>query len=304
MPQIALSIISIPYPANSLEYASRFARSTGFIWLDSGTRREYCGQYDLISAYPSQHLSAQSATHIDISQGGITRQVTLQEAERWCEEYSRPKNTEQADQAVAFSGGLLGYIGYEWNHPKFKLAASNSLATPLVYLGVYEWALVIDHEQHTAYFVFTENISAQHLQQIMAQFNAPAEYQSSLDTGEFYCGEFKPQTPKSQYLQDINTILDFINAGDCYQVNYSQAFSAQFSGDAFAAYCQLRSGCPGPFSAFISTAEGAILSLSPEQFIQIDTANQAISRPIKGTAARHKNTQQDGSLARELHRSV
>lgn len=314
MPKTSLAIVPLPYPADSLAYASGFAQETGFIWLDSGTRREYCGQYDLISAYPSQVLSAQCATDITLTQNDVTRCITPQEAELWCEEQTRPITQEPSDWPVAFSGGLLGYIGYEWNHPKFKLLVENRFVTPLLYLGVYEWALVIDHDQQSAYCVFTHNCCLQLQQQIMQKLTAAVasgEIFKSTDTDggdltgkAFYCGDFIAQTPKDNYLRDINTILEFIRAGDCYQVNYSQAFRAKFTGDCFAAYCQLRQGCPGPFSAYIATNQGAILSLSPEQFIQIDTNRQAISRPIKGTAPRNQQAQLDVDLAQQLQSSI
>lgn len=297
MPDSALSIIPVPYPADSLEYASRFAQLAGFIWLDSGMRREYCGQYDLISALPSQTLCAHSASQIQLRQPGNTKPISLNEAQRWCDE--QLKASQPTEGNIAFNGGLLGYIGYEWNHPSFKLPSFNRLATPLVYLGVYEWALVIDHLQKKAYFVFTAGIALTRQQQIMQQFNSPPA-----QPGQFQCGTFLPQTSKSQYIKDVHTILDFISAGDCYQVNYSQAFKAPFSGDGFAAYCQLRRGCPGPFSAFIATEQGAILSLSPEQFIQIDADGRAASRPIKGTAARSNQEQLDLDTAQELQHSI
>lgn len=297
MPPSQPTIISLPYPADSLEYASHFAAWAGFIWLDSGTRREYCGQYDLITALPSQSLCAHSPTHIELTQQGTTQSISVADAKRWCEAQIQAAAPESNEQ-IPFNGGLLGYIGYEWNHQAFKLPVVNRLATPLMYLGVYEWALIIDHTQQTAYFIFTDNLSAEYQRDILQQLNTSADAR-----GGFYCGAFVPQTEKEQYFKDINTILNFIQAGDCYQVNYAQAFSAQFTGDAFVAYCQLRSGCPGPFSAYISTNQGAILSLSPEQFIQIDAGKQATSRPIKGTAARSSQQQLDAEAAHALEQS-
>jgi para-aminobenzoate synthetase component I len=300
--QLPPQIIPLPYPANSQEYAQLFAAWAGFIWLDSGTRREYCGAFDLITALPEQTLSAHSPAQIEHRHNNQLRTLSLSEAWQWCEEQIKPRAQEASSAAsessVPFSGGLLGFIGYEWMHSAFKLPVNNTYTTPLMYLGVYEWALIIDHVQLTAYFVFTQHLAATRSAQILQQFNSAPTASTS-----FKCSEFIPITQKSRYLQDIQTILDYIRAGDCYQVNYSQAFSAAFSGDPFAAYCQLRAGCPGPFSAFIATAQGAILSLSPEQFIEIDS-NQATSRPIKGTAARSANAQVDSCGAQELQQSV
>ncbi len=307
MPATNLSQIAIPYPANSQAYAQIFAHWDGFIWLDSGTRREYCSGYDLITARPSQTLCAHSYEDIRLSQEGTTQRLSLEEAQRWCEAQTHLRQisaTQEFNTEIPFSGGLIGYIGYEWMHGTFKLPLLNRYATPLVYLGVYEWALVINHELKDAFFVFTDEASEHLREEVLQLFHSPATTPTGANESNFICSSFVPQTPKSQYLADVNTVLDFINAGDCYQVNYSQAFTATFSGDSFSAYCQLRQGCPGPFSAYISTQQGAILSLSPEQFIHIAPNHKATSRPIKGTAARSAQPEQDHEQAQALHQSI
>lgn len=288
----------VPYPDDSQEYAQIFCFWDGFIWLDSGTRREYCSQYDLITASPSQTLSAHSPLDISLKHNGNLQQLSRPEAECWCEQLL--SLTPDTTNNIPFVGGALGYIGYEWCHPKFKLGAKNSYQTPLMYLGLYEWALIINHDEKTAYFMFTAELSPELKTKIIDQFNN----RKSIPLSErgFHCSEFIPSTERSQYINDVNKILDYIVAGDCYQVNYSQAFTATYTGDPFKAYCQLRKGCPGPFSAFIKTELGAILSLSPEQFIEID-GDSACTRPIKGTATRSEDNDIDQQLAQGLHES-
>jgi len=98
----------------------------------------------------------------------------------------------------------------------------------------------------------------------------------------------------------LRKIHDYIQAGDCYQVNYTQRFSAQCEGDAWTAYCALRLACPTPFSGFMSLpADNAILSLSPERFVRV-SHNQVETRPIKGTRPRGRNSAEDAANAAEL----
>jgi para-aminobenzoate synthetase component 1 len=287
----------VPYPTNSQEYAQLFADWQGFIWLDSGTRREYCSEFDLITARPEQALCAHSPDQIQLFHNDQCRNLSRFAAADWCEHWIKP-SLDNICTELPFNGGLVGYIGYEWMHASFKLPINNTYKTPLLYLGVYEWALIIDHIKKTAYFVFTGQLPESKRADILKQFNSSAKALAL-----FNCSAFEPATDKVQYLNDVQTILDYIYAGDCYQVNYSQAFTADFSGDAFAAYCTLRAGCPGPFSAFIKTDFGAILSLSPEQFIAIDN-RQATSRPIKGTAARNSDANSDKDAAEQLQQSA
>ena len=95
-------------------------------------------------------------------------------------------------------------------------------------------------------------------------------------------------------------IQDYILAGDCYQVNYAQRFEATLEGDAWSAYRYVRTLLAGGFSGFLRTAEDhAILSLSPERFLKIHHGT-VTSQPIKGTAPRHTDPEQDAALAKAL----
>jgi len=88
------------------------------------------------------------------------------------------------------------------------------------------------------------------------------------------------------YRQAIVRIQDYIQAGDCYQVNFAQRFRASCAGDPWGAYCALREACPTPFSGFQSLPDdGAVLGLSPERFVHI-SEGRVETRPIKGTRPR------------------
>jgi para-aminobenzoate synthetase component 1 len=103
---------------------------------------------------------------------------------------------------------------------------------------------------------------------------------------------FKLHTPMTadlspdDYRQALERIQQYIQAGDCYQVNFAQRFRATCQGDPWLAYCALREACPTPFSGFQSLPDGdAVLSLSPERFVKV-SQRQVETRPIKGTRPR------------------
>ena len=110
----------------------------------------------------------------------------------------------------------------------------------------------------------------------------------------------QPDISAEFYQHALQKIQHYIQAGDCYQVNYTQRFSAPCEGDPWAAYCALRDACPTPFSGFVSLPEDtAILSLSPERFVHV-SQNQVETRPIKGTRPRGHNPAEDAANAAEL----
>jgi para-aminobenzoate synthetase component 1 len=117
---------------------------------------------------------------------------------------------------------------------------------------------------------------------------------------------FKLQAPMNadlsadQYRHAIERIQQYIQAGDCYQVNFAQRFRAPCQGDPWTAYCALRAACPTPFSGFQSLPDGAaVLSLSPERFVKV-SERLVETRPIKGTRPRGVTPAEDAANAAEL----
>jgi para-aminobenzoate synthetase component I len=114
---------------------------------------------------------------------------------------------------------------------------------------------------------------------------------------------FEVKTPivsnlsEPQYATAFAKIKAYIEAGDCYQVNLAQRFSAEVAGDSWQMYKKLREISPAPFMAYmdlpLSEKESfQVLSNSPERFIQI-TGNHVETRPIKGTRPRSSDPEQD-----------
>ena len=102
------------------------------------------------------------------------------------------------------------------------------------------------------------------------------------------------------YRQAIERIQAYIQAGDCYQVNFAQRFRAPCQGDAWNAYQALRAACPTPFSGFQALADGgAIVSLSPERFLRVSQGHVE-TRPIKGTRPRGRDEAEDQAHAADL----
>ncbi len=91
---------------------------------------------------------------------------------------------------------------------------------------------------------------------------------------------------EEDYLASIARIREYIAEGDCYQVNFTFPLSGQAFGDPASLYRALRQAQPVRYGAFIGHAGGAILSRSPELFLE-RRGHTLSSQPMKGTAARH-----------------
>jgi para-aminobenzoate synthetase component 1 len=194
---------------------------------------------------------------------------------------------------------LIGYLSYDFGRRLERLPAftKDDLGLPDARLGLYDWALISDHTQKTSQLVFHPTLAKIERARLVALFTDSAvpeqEQPFQLETS------FKPSLTPERYRQQIEQTQDYITAGDCYQINFSQRFQAPCTGSSWQAYRALRTACPTPFSGYIPFENGAILSHSPERFIQVRDS-QVETRPIKGTRSRSPDPEQDAALAAEL----
>jgi para-aminobenzoate synthetase component 1 len=282
----------LAYHINPAEYFSIIRRAPGAVLLDSGRPGADRGRFDILSAWPTETLSPQpNESGHDFLRRLRASLTQLGEA-------------QLSDGChLPFAGGLIGYLAYDFGsllEPPRQTAAQcavDDLHLPPARLGLYAWALVSDHLEQTSQLVFHPSLcdeQREHLINVFQQtaLNAPAAF--SLD------GPFQTDISAEQYRQAITRIHEYIQAGDCYQVNFSQRFRAQYSGDPWAAYCALRVACPTPFSGFLSlTDSDAVLSLSPERFVKVSKGHVE-TRPIKGTRPRGKDATEDAAYSAEL----
>ena len=282
------SVYPLPYRANPTEFFAVIRHAPGAVLLDSGRPMAVRGRYDLLSAWPEATLTVGP----DESGGDFLQRLR--------------KNLTQLGQAtlpdgydLPFAGGLIGYLSYDFGRHLEQVShlAVDDLHLPDARFGLYAWALVSDHQVQTSQLVFHPALADSERQRLINVFS---QAQSDAPTTFKLHGPMVPDLSAEAYHQAIIRIQDYIQAGDCYQVNFAQRFRAPCIGDPWAAYCALREACPTPFSGFQSLPDdGAVLSLSPERFVRI-SEGQVETRPIKGTRPRGLTPEEDAANAAEL----
>lgn len=110
--------------------------------------------------------------------------------------------------------------------------------------------------------------------------------------GAYQISTWQPSISQKHYHADINTIKKAIRDGLTYQVNYTLSLQAQFQGDDYAYYQQLRKAQKANYAAYLNTGRYRILSASPELFFYWN-GEQIITRPMKGTKQRGLTRKQD-----------
>ncbi|MEN3800215.1 aminodeoxychorismate synthase component I [Aeromonas veronii] len=197
---------------------------------------------------------------------------------------------------LPFIGGALGLFGYDLGRrfERLPVQAAADIAVPDMAVGIYDWALLRNVASGDWQLVHWGNEAG------LAKRLAWLEQQQAKPAPTFALqGSWQSNMSRAEYGEKFARIQEYLAAGDCYQINLTQRFSAPYQGDEWQAYCLLATANKAPFSAFIRLPESALLSLSPERFLLLD-GRHIETKPIKGTRPRHPDPAIDRQVAREL----
>lgn len=249
-------------------------------------------RFDILVARPKVTLETQDQqTKITTAQGALlSSDDPFRLLEHSLAEHLPPMSCELD---VPFIGGALGYFSYDLGRrvESIPQMATRDIDAPEMAIGLYSWALIVDHQQQKAYWVGTDCRSAR---QWLLHCPEPSPCQ------DFHLqSKWQSNTSEQEYHQKLARIQDYLTEGDCYQINFAQRFCAQYQGSEWQAYQRLEQTNQAPFSAFIRLASHAVLSVSPERFVQL--RERCIeTKPIKGTRSRSQDPTQDQALKNEL----
>lgn len=229
------------------------------------------------------------------------------------EALSAPDMTPHPDLGP-FQGGWAGLLGYELGHAFEALPETGSAAWPDtwpdVWLGLYDTLAVFDAESQQAWVLSWGLTQASQLDHALAEQRAQSlanliESAQPLKPRAVEAPTtlaLHPMQSRAEVEVQIARAIDYIRAGDIFQANISARFSGQLEhGDTpFDLFSRLMGRHPSPFAAYLSLGEKIVASHSPERFISRSSSGLLETRPIKGTATRHKDPIQDARNAQTL----
>jgi para-aminobenzoate synthetase component 1 len=212
-----------------------------------------------------------------------------------------PSETPGPDEPP-FQGGLIGYLGYDLAPRLERLPrrAEPDSRMPDLRLGLYDTAVTVDH-QTGAVVLQAHDLMGEGGAAVARRARA---WRSALarPTGAVPRSRTGPAVghfSKEAYLAAVARALDYIAAGDIFQVNLSQRFDCQGRPEPLDLYLRLKHASPAPFAGLLRWGDLAIVSASPEWFYQT-RGDRLVTRPIKGTRPRGASPEADARLAAEL----
>jgi para-aminobenzoate synthetase component I len=206
---------------------------------------------------------------------------------------------------IPFTGGWLGWLGYDLAWEIEKLPQLNQDALPFPVSCWYEPAsfAVLDHQQQILWLAATQADRLDIMQHQLAPKKIEIIQKSSLE--KYHKNSDAPNFNLSQneYEKIVRIAQKYIHAGDIFQTNLSLRFESQTDCDSWSIYRALQQINPSPFASYWQTPWGAIISCSPERLVQL-SGKQVDTRPIAGTRPRGLTALQDAELARELIENI
>ncbi|MBF7072734.1 aminodeoxychorismate synthase component I [Glaciecola sp. MH2013] len=281
--------------------------------LDTCNNKLSDGRYDIIVHSPIAKIAQQSSgVSVDITAADMEWDKRLVASTKDCvfdlltevhDSFRAQINTHVLDthpefNKLPFLCGALGYFSYDLNtrlntshiddiHPEQYASADASI-------GIYDQSLIFDNRTGKVFCCYLNEkrrklLVVDHCQKSSSK--AKRAFQLTQ--------KWTANLSENEYTEQLTKVDEYIRAGDCYQINFAQRFSAKYSGSEWLAYEMLRSVNKAPFSSFIRLDKSCILSVSPERFLQVKNGIVE-TKPIKGTRKRAAETQADKALSDEL----
>lgn len=271
-------------PTNLLGLFAPLSQRPWAMLLDSAAPQHVNSRYDIMVWQPLATLVTEPQ-HSTLSDNDGEHQLTedpfvlLQQLqERY---FPKPMQSD-----LPFAGGALGYFAYDLGRYTEKLPQHSDadISLPQMAIGFYASALVLDKQQQQLWFIDYNGNAEQGWHNLWQQLQQPP---AELPFAPSFAltGSWQANMDKAGYRQRFDAVQQYLLSGDCYQINLTQRFSAPYQGDEWQAYVKLRDSNAAPFSAFIRLPQGAVLSISPERFLEV-RKRQVETKPIKGTRPR------------------
>ncbi len=273
---------------------------------------EKWARYSLIGL-PSSTVIKVYKNEIQIYEDGqIVEEVTSQDPLKFLEEYQENINVKLNDELPAFTGGLVGYLGYDCiRYIEPKLSSSNlpdPLGTPDALFMLSEEVAVFDNLNNKLHLIVLSKSESEkdiaraeeRLRDLSDKLNHPLIPENSEEiTDPATEKDFISGFGEKEFKQSVEKIKEYIKAGDVMQVVCSQRMSVPFTSDPVELYRSIRHLNPSPYLYYLNLDEFHIVGSSPEILARLEDGEVTV-RPIAGTRRRGRNEQDDIAMEEEM----
>lgn len=282
--------------------------------LESAQGGEQWGRYSIIGLPARTVLSVQGEQITVTHEGEVAEQLTRSDPLAFVEEFRARYRVPESVEGLAlprFFGGLVGYFGYDcvrYVEGRLKdTAPPDTLHTPDIVLMLSEDLVVFDNLRGRMQLIrlvdpgessFDEALSQLRERARALQKAAPPIPPSSANQ-RVSESDFQSEFGEARFKEAVETVREYIRAGDVMQVVLAQRMSCPFNAAPITLYRALRSLNPSPYMYFMDLDEFQIVSSSPEIMARVED-DTIINRPLAGTRRRGHTAAEDLALEEDL----
>ena len=249
-------------------------------------------KYDIITAQPREKIFFYNDKTI-IEKNG--KKITSTEEPIYVlKDLMKKYKNDNSD--LPFTGGAIGYISYDHGARYENISQKyNDFNIPSFAFGLYDWAYIADHDAKQSCLIYHEKNNF--IKSIIDLLNSHPKNQNKY----FFKIKSKCEsnTTYNEYKKKFDKIKRYIEEGDCYQINFSQRFSAKYEGDCYSIFKKLNKVYASPYTGFINFPFIKIMTFSPECFIS-QNKEHVSTKPIKGTRPISKDSIENKKIIDEL----
>ncbi len=314
MPRYTPVVREIPSPPSATAAFSALAGRHAAILLESGTREPKLGRWSFVACDPFLTYRTKGArievwrrTGTEVRDGDPF--FSLRDLLGQCQ-VDRPAG------APPLIAGALGYFAYDLGRfvERIPETAVDDVPVADCHLGFYGAVAAIDHVDNRAWVAAigapeTDPKAARRIAERRADDLADLLSQARPDPPltrprqSMDVLRVSSNFTHGEYIAALKRVKEYIAAGDTYQVDLTQRLSAPLATSPWELYRRLTASNPAPFGGYFETPDCAVVSCSPERFLQV-RSGQVETRPIKGTRPRGATPEEDAWLAEELRDSI
>jgi anthranilate synthase component 1 len=261
--------------------------------LESAEQGQRVGRYSFIGVEPRK------VVRWSLADGGDPYALAAAEV-------SRHRQAPLAD-GPPFTGGAVGFFGYDCVRAVEPLGEPNPdvLGLPDMALMLSDVLVAFDHLKHTVTILANayrdepdgEARARDRIAEVRERLTGPLERpQPHPERPE---PQFEPNMPRAAFEAIVARIVEYVHAGDAFQVVPSQRWSAPSPVQPFSIYRGLRAVNPSPYMYFLDFEDFQIVGASPEPLVTV-AGRSASTRPIAGTRPRGGDVAEDTAIAAEL----
>jgi anthranilate synthase component 1 len=222
--------------------------------------------------------------------------------------YERTVGPVQPDPRLpAFFGGAVGYSSYDLvrSYERLPDLKPDELDIPDLLFVEPEGLVVFDHLKHKLFVVSTAYVGDEAsreradktVERLAARLRGPLPGVPGDRPAR--TAEFNSNFTREGFEAAVERTLEYIRAGDAFQVVIAQRFSATLHAHPFAVYRALRTVNPSPYMGYLHLGDLTLVAASPESLCRSD-GKSVVTRPIAGTRPRGATPEEDRALEEEL----